>query len=36
MQVHDSLIELMGNTPLVRLRRVTKQLGAGPGPAVLA
>ncbi|HEX3491581.1 MAG TPA: cystathionine beta-synthase [Streptosporangiaceae bacterium] len=36
MQVHDSLIELMGNTPLVRLRRVTKQLGASPGPAVLA
>ena len=37
MQVHDSLIELVGNTPLLRLRRVTKQLGgASPGPAVLA
>jgi cystathionine beta-synthase len=29
MQVHDSLIELVGNTPLVRLRRVTRQLGGG-------
>ncbi len=37
MQVHDSLIELVGNTPLLRLRRVTRQLGsAGPAPAVLA
>jgi cystathionine beta-synthase len=37
MQVHDSLIELVGNTPLLRLRRVTKQLGVtSPGPAVLA
>jgi cystathionine beta-synthase len=37
MQVHDSLVELVGNTPLLRLQRVTKQLGAvGPGPAVLA
>jgi len=35
MQVHDSLIELVGNTPLVRLRRVTQELGAG-APAVLA
>src|SRR5437667_12467666 len=35
MQVHDSLIELVGNTPLVRLRRVTQELGAG-GPDVLA
>src|SRR5579859_4471484 len=35
MQVHDSLIELVGNTPLVRLRRVTRELGAG-GPDVLA
>jgi cystathionine beta-synthase len=35
MQVHDSLIELVGNTPLVRLRRVTQDLGAG-APAVLA
>ena len=37
MQVHDSLIELMGNTPLVRLRRVTRGLGgAGRAPDVLA
>jgi cystathionine beta-synthase len=37
MQVHESLIDLIGNTPLVRLRRVTRQLGTGPrGPAVLA
>ena len=37
MQVHDSLIELVGNTPLLRLRRVTRTLGsAGPAPAVLA
>ena len=35
MQVHDSLIELVGNTPLVRLRRVTRELGAD-APAVLA
>ena len=35
MQVHDSLIELVGNTPLVRLRRVTQILGAV-APAVLA
>ena len=32
MQVHDSLIELFGNTPLVRLRRVTR----GDRPRVLA
>jgi cystathionine beta-synthase len=37
MQVHESLIELFGNTPLVRLRKVTRQLsGTGPGPDVLA
>jgi cystathionine beta-synthase len=30
MQVHESLIELIGNTPLVRLRRVTRH------PSVLA
>ena len=38
MQVHESLIELVGNTPLVRLRTVTRPLGT-PGrdaPAVLA
>ncbi|MBC6461118.1 cystathionine beta-synthase [Actinomadura sp. HBU206391] len=32
MQVHDSLVELIGNTPLVRLRKVT----TGPAPQVLA
>jgi len=37
MQVHDSLIDLVGNTPLVRLRRVTRQAGGGsPAAAVLA
>jgi cystathionine beta-synthase len=37
MQVHESLIDLVGNTPLVRLRKVTRGLpGAGAGPAVLA
>jgi cystathionine beta-synthase len=38
MQAHESLIELVGNTPLVRLRTVTRALGsAGRGaPAVLA
>jgi cystathionine beta-synthase len=39
MQVHESLIDLIGNTPLVRLRRVTRQLeqgGAAAAPAVLA
>ncbi|GAA2080964.1 cystathionine beta-synthase [Actinomadura alba] len=32
MQVHDSLVELIGNTPLVRLRKVT----SGLAPQVLA
>ena len=32
MHVHDSLVELMGNTPLVRLRKVT----GGLRPQVLA
>src|SRR5437016_13282119 len=38
MQVHESLIELVGDTPLVRLRTVTRGLGgAGRGaPAGLA
>jgi cystathionine beta-synthase len=39
MQVHESLIELFGNTPLVRLRKVTRELGAGGSgtvPQVLA
>ncbi len=29
MQVHESLIDLIGNTPLVRLRKVTRHLGSG-------
>ena len=29
MQVHESLIELVGNTPLLRLRAVTQALGQG-------
>jgi len=36
MQVHESLIELVGNTPLVRLRAVTREVGGGLRPAVLA
>ena len=36
MQIHDSLIELVGNTPLVRLRKVTGDLAGGASPAVLA
>src|SRR5258708_31601527 len=36
MQVHDSLIELVGNTPLVRLKAVTRRLGGGRAPTVLA
>jgi cystathionine beta-synthase len=37
MQVHDSLTELVGNTPLVRLKTVTRGLGGGGrAPAVLA
>ncbi|HEY7143469.1 MAG TPA: cystathionine beta-synthase [Streptosporangiaceae bacterium] len=37
MQVHESLTELIGNTPLVRLRKVTRHLDDGPGgPQVLA
>jgi cystathionine beta-synthase len=37
MQVHESLIELVGNTPLLRLRRVTQDLsGGGSAPQVLA
>jgi cystathionine beta-synthase len=36
MQVHESLIELVGNTPLVRLGRVTRDVGGGQRPAVLA
>ena len=37
MNVHESLIELVGNTPLLRLRKVTRGLpGDGLDPAVLA
>ena len=37
MQVHESLIELFGNTPLVRLSKVTRQpAGAAPSATVLA
>src|ERR1022692_475635 len=36
MQVHDSLIELVGNTPLVRLKAVTRGLGGHGAPQVLA
>jgi cystathionine beta-synthase len=35
MQVYDSLMDLVGDTPLVRLRSVTRQLGEA-APAVLA
>ena len=27
MQVHESLVDLIGNTPLLRLRKVTRHLG---------
>ena len=37
MHIHDSLIELVGNTPLVRLRKVTGELAARDGaPTILA
>jgi cystathionine beta-synthase len=37
VQVHESLIELVGQTPLLRLRRVTSDLGGGDdAPRVLA
>ncbi|MBO2463850.1 cystathionine beta-synthase [Actinomadura violacea] len=36
MHVHDSLVELMGNTPLVRLRKVTGGTPRDRGPQVLA
>src|SRR5215472_3369151 len=37
MQVYESLVDLIGNTPLLRLRKVTRQIGSGTGtPAVLA
>ena len=36
MQVHDSVLDLIGNTPLVRLSRVTQGIVPSPGPLVLA
>ena len=30
MHVHESLVELIGNTPLVRLRKVTRNRGQFP------
>ncbi|QFG24756.1 cystathionine beta-synthase [Actinomadura sp. WMMB 499] len=36
MHVHDSLVELMGNTPLVRLRKVTEGYTRGRVPQVFA
>ncbi len=36
MQVHDSVLDLIGNTPLVRLRRVTEGVVPDAGPLVLA
>lgn len=37
MRVHDSLVDAIGDTPLVRLRSVTATVGAGgPGPTVAA
>jgi cystathionine beta-synthase len=33
MRVHDSLIDMFGNTPLVRLRRVTNGVGRGTAAA---
>src|ERR1700730_8070423 len=35
MQVYDSLIELFGNTPMVRLHKITRPLGPD-APQVLA
>src|SRR5881409_2048700 len=36
MRYSDSVVELIGNTPLVRLRRVTDNPDGGPAPTVLA
>jgi cystathionine beta-synthase len=36
MRVHDSLIDMFGNTPLVRLRRVTSGVDRGPAAAGVA
>jgi cystathionine beta-synthase len=33
MQVHESLIDLIGNTPLLRLRKVTRHLASGHSPS---
>ena len=36
MQFYESVVDLIGNTPLVRLSRVTKGIVSEPGPLVLA
>ncbi len=36
MQYHESLLDLIGNTPLVKLSSVTRQLPQGQAPTVLA
>ncbi|HET9897748.1 MAG TPA: cystathionine beta-synthase [Streptosporangiaceae bacterium] len=36
MAPYESLVDLIGNTPLLRLRKVTRQVGGGYAPAVLA
>src|ERR1700755_2223827 len=36
MQVHESLIELVGDTPLFRLGTVARDVGGGHAPTVLA
>ncbi|MHB1065863.1 MAG: cystathionine beta-synthase [Candidatus Nanopelagicales bacterium] len=36
MEIHESVLDLIGNTPLVRLSGVTEGIVRGPGPLVLA
>ncbi len=36
MQYAESILDLVGGTPLVRLSRVTRDLGSGPQPLILA
>ena len=36
MEIYDSVLDLIGNTPLVRLHAVTKGVVSDPGPLVLA
>src|SRR3954451_9543434 len=36
MRYSDSVVDLIGNTPLVRLRRVTDKPATDPAPTVLA